>query len=437
MTLLCICILFMVRFDQNPNEDWPQLGHDPLHTYLSETQIPRFLETLWQYQMERGNGYPKHYERSPAVVGDRVFLFDSQTLYCLAFQTGELLYKVPAFSPCSLTPTVANGKVYLATREDLFQCLDAETGGIIWEKELPGLYKLSPLVSDTLVYVTVERDPFTGWESQHYCWAPPQWYALVALDRETGREMWRYSTADEPVYAAAGMGFPVLAEGHILFHLEICKDEESCSAHRDSCELVCLDAQTGTVIWRHEGALPSSFTEFGSVAPFWITYNEGRLYMVLKGYVLAVDMKTQTTVWEYQLPQGWEAPLAVGHGMVVVRGLNRVSCLDAVTGRELWEVLIRGESTLPALTKSEVFVGSAEGILYRLDIKTGKIKESYRLGSSVYSPVVANGCVLVVTDSNCIYCLGQISYYKIVFSIAAILILLMGLLFLKRARSRT
>ena len=109
--------------------------------------------------------------------------------------------------------------------------------------------------------------------------------------------------------------------------------------------------------------------------------------------------------------------------MVVSAG-EVVSCLDAGTGRELWNTAVNEPGGIPALTEKEVFLGSSAGILYRLDIRTGKIMKFYRLGGSGYSPVVANGCVLVITEDNRLYCLGQISYYRIMFSIAAILILL-------------
>lgn len=67
--------------------------------------------------------YYEHYESSPAVVGDRVYVCDSQILYCLTLQKGELLYKMPAYSPCSVTPTIMDERIYLAVREDLFQYL--------------------------------------------------------------------------------------------------------------------------------------------------------------------------------------------------------------------------------------------------------------------------------------------------------------------------
>ena len=116
-------------------EDWTQLGHDTHHTYSSELSVPRNLELKWQYQTRKYN------ESSPAVVEDRVYIFDRETLYCLALDTGELLFEVPAFAKCPSTPTVADGKIYLASDVNHFQCLDASTGTVLWRKELHELQR--------------------------------------------------------------------------------------------------------------------------------------------------------------------------------------------------------------------------------------------------------------------------------------------------------
>jgi outer membrane protein assembly factor BamB len=126
--------------------------------------------------------------------------------------------------------------------------------------------------------------------------------------------------------------------------------------------------------------------------------------------------------------------LSVGNGVVVVRSWTGIDCLDAETGKELWTISLNG-SSLPVMTKNELFIDSGEN-LCRVDIRSGEVIQSYHLGGSVYSPVIANGRIIVGTSENRIYCLGQTGFYEVVprgVAIAAVVVLVV-LLVLRRIR---
>jgi outer membrane protein assembly factor BamB len=427
--MICIGVLLsLVQFGQG--EDWTQLGHDTHHTYSSEISVPKNLELKWQYQTRKYN------ESSPAVVEDRVYIFDRETLYCLALDTGELLYEVPAYAKCPSTPTVADGKVYLASDVNHFQCLDASTGTVLWGKELPELHWVNPLVDDTALYVTVDNsnwdfDPL-GFPILH-CMMVPQWLTLLALDKGTGEEIWRYSVVDDSPFDVSGVGFPILVNGTLLFHVNYYEDEESFLAFREKSDFVCIDADTGSLKWKHEGVIPSAPIELDSITPAWITYYEKRVYMSCKRYVMAADMGTWDLVWEYDLSQGWDAFFSVGYGVVVANGEGGVYCLDAETGQELWKIPAIGGLTMPVITEKDVFIGSFDGTLCRINIKSGEILWSYYVGGTLFSPVVAHGHVLVGTNENILYCFGPSrTPFKIGLVIAAVILVTVLLLLLKK-----
>jgi outer membrane protein assembly factor BamB len=143
-----------------------------------------------------GNGYS-----SVSISGDRIYTMgdhgDAQYVLALSRKDGSTLWKTkvgPSWDDQYLgprsTPTVAGDHLYLLSTEgDLF-CLAADTGKEVWKRNLPAdfggrmmlamgkydwKFSESPLVDGDRVIVT------PGGPGA----------ALVALDRKTGKEIWR------------------------------------------------------------------------------------------------------------------------------------------------------------------------------------------------------------------------------------------------------
>jgi outer membrane protein assembly factor BamB len=428
-----ICILFIASVESRNSEDWPQFGHDAQHTFFSNSSISKSLEIQWSYEVgSREEDRYVYNLSSPAVVGERVYISSPFNLICLDLLTGKELYKVPSYARCPSTPTVVDGRLYLAGNENLFQCLNALTGDILWEKELNDTHWTNPL-SDDALYVTADnfyvQSPM-GVDIT-YCWRVPQWQTLVALDKETGKEIWRYSVKDDQVFASSALGFPILADKTLFFYEYLNETEESLSADQEKLYLVCIDAHTGALKWKREGILPSSPIESGSNYPYWMTYYKNRIYMSLKGYIMSIDVESYQQLWEYKLTEKEYAFLAVGNGMVAAHDGTWVYCLDAETGQESWRKHIEGPLIMPAMTEEYVFVGSEDGALHQIDIRSGEMS-SYHLGTLVFSPVAANGHVLVGTSDNYIYCLGQSSSNEAVLVAGVAGLILVAVLVLKR-----
>ena len=434
MFLMSVCVLCMAQVT-GEHEDWPQYGCNSQHTFYSDTVLPHQLEIVWQYHVE-----PKslHHSRErfcplscPAVIEDRVYILDFSTLYCLSLHTGRLLYDVPAYSIYPYTPAVGDGYVYTVSERNLFRCSDARTGTTVWERELLNLHTVSPVVDDDTVYVTADHSSSFHRDVSPCGWMVTEWSTLVAMDRKTGEEIWRYSVVDL-LTAGRGIGFPVVADDNIFFYVKCYKEIEYWDEDPEKSGLVCLNARTGTFKWIGEGVLASSPTEVGDLSPVWMAYYEDKIYFCVNGYTLCLDIKTLNPLWEYTA-EGW-SPLSIGNGVVVVNGWTQVSCLDAETGKELW-VLPSGSSG-SVMTRNDVFFGWGEN-LYRVNIESGEIIASYNLGGSVFLPVAAQGCILVGTSENRIYCLGQSGKYRIICALAALGGVIVVLVFMRKGRSRT
>jgi outer membrane protein assembly factor BamB len=201
--------------------DWPQwMGPQRDAVWPEDGIIRQFPKggprVLWRTPLQGGYA-------GPAVADNRVYVSDrilapnaqlpddpfstarlagKERLLCLDARNGKLLWKheydcpyeisYPAGPRC--TPAVAGNKVYfLGAMGDLY-CLDSQQGRVVWSKNLPREYKAKvptwgycghPLVYENLLF----------------CIAGGEGSVVVALDKDSGREVWKALSAKEPGYS--------------------------------------------------------------------------------------------------------------------------------------------------------------------------------------------------------------------------------------------
>ena len=238
---------------------------------------------------------------------------------------------------------------------------------------------------------------------------------LVSLDRKTGEEVWKtvrkYDVAEE-----SGDSYTT---PHVV---KVDGVEQIVSWGAD--HLTGHDAATGKLIWECDGFNPkragmqrviaSAVVEDGmAVVPF----NRGDS---LAGVPLNGKGKVSVDHWSWRDDQrGTDAVTPVLHeGKVYVlkdggpqRG--RVTCMDAKTGKHLWESqlpkgpqvyyaspVLAGDRFYAVREDGMVFSGTigAEGLV---DIKSHALEEGV-----IASPIVANGRLLVRTDNH-LFCFGE------------------------------
>ncbi|MFC1758325.1 PQQ-binding-like beta-propeller repeat protein, partial [Planctomycetota bacterium] len=70
-----------------------------------------------------------------AIVGERVFYGSSvdNAVYCVAADSGEVLWRFVTSGPIRLAPTVADSRVYVGSDDGNAYCLDAASGERIWQ----------------------------------------------------------------------------------------------------------------------------------------------------------------------------------------------------------------------------------------------------------------------------------------------------------------
>ena len=248
---------------------------------------------------------------------ERVRCFDSATGKELWTHAYDAPYELsfPAGPRC--TPTVDGDLVYALGAEGLLTCLSTADGKLLWEMDLKKTYQVNspiwgfashPLVVGDLVMVKPGGEGTT----------------VVALDKKTGKEVWRALTSKEPGYAPA-----VLINHGGKEQVIICHGEA----------LNSLDPLTGKVYW----TVPFS-PSYGMaiMAPrlagdFLMMGGMGKKSIGLK---LKADQTTPEIAWEGTPKTGLSpknsTPVVDGDLVFGCDADGELRCFDPATGARLW-----------------------------------------------------------------------------------------------------
>ena len=203
-------------------DDWPQwMGPKRDNVWREDGILDKFPKdgpkVVWRTPI--AGGYA-----GPAVVGGKVYVMDrvlakgamnpddpfdlknkiasSERVLCLDAKTGKEVWKkeyecayqisYPAGPRC--TPLVHEGKVYTLGAMGNLYCFEADSGNVVWSKDLKTEYKTKPALWGYAAHPTIDGKKLitiAGGEGSH----------IVALDKDTGKELWKAGTQTEPGYA--------------------------------------------------------------------------------------------------------------------------------------------------------------------------------------------------------------------------------------------
>jgi hypothetical protein len=127
---------------------WPMFRHDLQHSGFSTSDAPDTNNVLWNYTTDGD------VESSPAVADGKVYIGSRDwKVYCLDADTGDFIWSYETGGNVDSSPAVADGRVYIGSRDEKVYCLDADTGDFIWSYKTGGGVWSSPAVADGMVYI--------------------------------------------------------------------------------------------------------------------------------------------------------------------------------------------------------------------------------------------------------------------------------------------
>ena len=338
--------------------DWTTFRHDPSHSGYTTSENPTdSVKLLWSYKTGR------MVQSSPAVADGYVFVGsrDSQ-LFCLNASNGEVIWKFPFHTEVWSSPTVYNGAVYVGADDGWLLSLNITTGIPIWGSNVGGAVRSSPAIVDDRIYVG-------SWNEGVFCY-----------NATDGTPIWSHPTTSRVESS------PAVANG-ILY------------VATDNYYVYALNATTGNEIWsRHTGSTISSPTIFN-----------GYVYIgSYDGYVCGLNASTGDQIWKYQTEDSVSSSPAVAYGCVYIGSQdNNLYCLNSTNGDKIWQSPTGYYITSsPAVAGGNVYVGSEDFNIYGFNASTGAKEWSYTTGNYVESsPAIVNNTLYVGSDDQYVYAL--------------------------------
>ncbi len=341
---------------------------------------------------------------------------------------GKLKWVFPTGAPIHSSPAVADGTVYVGSRDSKLYALDAATGAKRWEYKTGSWVESSPAIDNGVVY-------FGSNDGR-----------LYALDANSGEKLWDFKAR----YSI--MSSPAVADGVVYFGA-------------GDYSVYALDAVTGEKLWgfETEGWVDSSpvvangivYVGSGSKFCYALNARDGRLRLQFKSYspvfsspavsgeivyfinsrgsLYAVDGNARTWLWEHEIKPFWiqlwgmgllpkpplqsgflwglrldkpvaSSPVVTDDTLYIGSG-NKLLAVDLQSHEKRWEFEAEGViSSSPALVDTTIYVGSEDGRLYAVDAATGEKLWDILPGDKITSsPAVADGTVYIGSHDGNLY----------------------------------
>ncbi len=201
-------------------DDWPQwLGPQRDSQWREDGIVSKFPEggLTVKWRVPISGGYA-----GPAVAGHRVYVMDyvtsgdqtpnpdqrnqltgTERVLCFGADSGQLIWKHEYACPYEIsypagpraTPTVDGQRVYTLGAEGDLCCLDAERGTLVWSRSFKRDFQAKTPIWGFCGHPLVDGDKLICIVGGPDC-------LVVALEKETGRELWRSLDAEQPGYSA-------------------------------------------------------------------------------------------------------------------------------------------------------------------------------------------------------------------------------------------
>ena len=354
----------------------------------------------WVFKEEGGMAID--FSSSPAIAGNRLYIGSSHgsifssggATYCIDTESRKVIWRHVSPTPIFSSPAVAAGRVYIGEgyHEDSnchLRCLDAKTGEQIWSFETTSHVESTPFISQGKLYFTAGADGI-------YC-----------IDALEGQEIWHY----KGVHADMS---PVVHKDKLYF-----------GTGYGDYRIYAVDAQTGTEIWSKQ--MPYPVWGSPSAHENLVFFGTGRGNFsdsdpIPAGKVVALDVETGDTVWEYEAKDAVLTAIAILNGYVTFGSRDgSVYCLRATDGKRNWQTGLGAPVvSSPAVTPDTVYAATKNGYVYALSTDDGKVKWEFNTRTVTRniefysSPAVANGFVYIGTTDRYIFCLGDDNNNKVI-----------------------
>lgn len=374
------------------NADWETIGGVATHN-LGQVALGAAPQLAFAVDLGEGESRRARITASPVVSGGVVVAMDARARVTAMTTTGDVLWAKTVGprnsddlnSASGGLLAASGGRVYVATPYGALVALDRNTGAEIWTQDLGAPASAAPTVDGNLLYV-VGGDG-RGW----------------AIEAETGRVRWNVIGTPPSLNSASGSAVAI-ADGLAIFPMP-------------SGDLIAAFKSGGLQRWSSviAGArLGNAAASRISDIPGGPVVNGDTLYVGnVSGRVAALALATGERLWTAR--EGAESALwYAGGSLFFVNDLNQLVRMDAANGEVIWRQALPGfieprfglpntrhASYGPVLAGGRLIVASSDGALRQFDPVSGALVGQVELpGGAASEPIVAGGVLYVVSKTG-------------------------------------
>ena len=322
---------------------------------------------------------------APLVDRNRLFVAtvdDNESgkaaVICMNAQNGEIIWRYSVRGSVRSSIAIADGNIFAQDVHGYLYAIDAETGTLVWEKNLR-TGALPPL-----------NDGLTATSGVVYAGTGE---SLCALKTSTGEQIWK----NEGWTRGEGCVATLSLHRNILI------------GHANWKGLYANDATTGRLLWENkDGEL-----KYRSASVAWV---DDRMYLLSSQSLFIMEPQTGEVIVRKKLVYSVDVnstPLVTETEIIFGTASRGVVALNRQTLEEAWNFKTASAliytspyskppsatvETTPVLVGNTIFIGASDGVLYALNRTDGKLLWKHATGIPIFTTVAISEQTLYVAD---------------------------------------
>ncbi|MCX6260798.1 MAG: PQQ-binding-like beta-propeller repeat protein [Bacteroidia bacterium] len=414
LKLVVFCFLLILGSGNSYSQDknWTHFRGSNLNGISSAEKIPLIWadpNIKWKTEIhDRGHSSPVVFENQIWVTTATT---DGKELYavCLDYETGKIIYDIKVFEVedvigkhgintyASPTPCIEKGFVYVHFGSLGTACLRTSDGSIVWKRTDLKCNHVQGPGSSPVLYKNLLILHYEGTDVRY----------IVALDKATGKQVWRTDRPAEPYVPLTQIGKKAYVTPLIINvkgrDLLISNGSAVCCAY---------DPLTGEEVWKvvrgAESTVPMPVAEKGVVYFYTGSMNnpDGSTFTEL----IAVnpdgkgDITGTSILWKKHDDQSQtqiSSPVIKDGLIYTITSRNILMCIDASTGTEVWSERLRvNHNASPIFASGNVWFFSIKGEV--LAVKAGRnynVITQFQMDSGIWAtPAFLRNSVILRTE---------------------------------------